>query len=591
MLGPIAALVLALVAPLSASATTCDLEGDGDVDNPWEVTGAEDLEKVGINGCGLDGNYLQTRDITLAPGGEAGNHTPIGSVASPFTGTYDGGGNTITGLTIYEPGQSHLGMFARSTGSIRGVHLVGISVTGDDTVGGLVGSTATFAPGVGPGVGEVVNSSTTGTVTGNRTQVGGLVGNHQGSVIRRSSSSATVSGASSTGGLVGRASGTDIEFSFATGSVSGSAYRTGGLAGEIANTTVVDSYARGQVSSSNASAGDYVGGLIGSIDTAATITRTFAANVGDPDGIVVAGGSPGGLVGGIVAATVSDSFWDTVTSGVDDTLSDADNDGRTTADMQQWTTFDTRGWDIEETCDTGGFDPDNNKVWGICPTINDGYPFLRSISVDAPSSSSSSRGTSAPSTPVRVAGAFPSMPTGGATWNRGDTLTSLTATSSAARSVTYGDTDSGVRVTVTGARGTSIATGVVADAGGELVCEVCAELAAGSVIEVWMFSEPRLVAAHRVDDLPCQRFVVPLGAPLDGGESIAAGAHTMQLAIPTTAGMEAVDIGITVGGPVPTTVPAGEGSAPATWPVVLLLGVAVTLWLAVTARRAVTIRS
>jgi len=247
-------------------------------------------------------------------------------------------------------------------------------------------------------------------------------------------------------------------------------------------------------------------------------------------------------------------------------------------------------WDIEATCDGGGFDPDNGKVWGICPTINDGYPFLRWITVTASSSSSSSSSrtdaTEAPSTPVRVAGALPSLPAGEATWNQADgTLSPLTATSSSARTVTYVDDDTATSISISGAAGTSITAGVIADVGGELVCEICAELAAGSVIEVWMFSEPRLVAAHRVTDDGCQTFAIPLSAPLDGGGMVTSGAHTLQLAIPTAAGMEAVDVGITVGGPVPTTVPAGEGTAPVAWPVALLLGVAVTLGLSGSTRR------
>jgi hypothetical protein len=108
---------------------------------------------------------------------------------------------------------------------------------------------------------------------------------------------------------------------------------------------------------------------------------------------------------------------------------------------------------------------------------------------------------------------------------------------------------------------------------GEIVCEVCTTLAAGGVIDVWLFSEPRLVAAHRVDDLPCQTFTIPLGAPLDGGGPVPTGAHTLQLALPTAAGMQAINIGVTVSGPVPASVPAGDAPAGAArWIVVALAG-------------------
>jgi len=128
----------------------------------------------------------------------------------------------------------------------------------------------------------------------------------------------------------------------------------------------------------------------------------------------------------------------------------------------------------------------------------------------------------------------------------------------------------GIQVTFTGGVGSDATRGLVANPNGEIICEICVALAAGQVIEAWMFSEPRLVAAHRVEDLPCQRFAIPVVAPLDGGGPVAAGAHTLQLTLPTAQGMQAVNVGVTVGGPVPARVPAGEGPA---LPVALLFAV------------------
>jgi hypothetical protein len=42
---------------------------------------------------------------------------------------------------------------------------------------------------------------------------------------------------------------------------------------------------------------------------------------------------------------------------------------------------------------------------------------------------------------------------------------------------------------------------------------------------------------------------------------VSTGAHTLQLALPTASGLQAVNVGVTVGGPVPARVPAGEGPA------------------------------
>jgi hypothetical protein len=118
----------------------------------------------------------------------------------------------------------------------------------------------------------------------------------------------------------------------------------------------------------------------------------------------------------------------------------------------------------------------------------------------------------------------------------------------------------GIRVTLQGGPGTDVARGLVANPAGEIACEVCITgLTAGQVVEVWLFSTPRLVAAHLTDDAECQLFTVPLSSPLDGGGPVAAGAHTLQFTLATASGLEAVNVGLTVGGLVPTSVPAGEG--------------------------------
>jgi hypothetical protein len=183
---------------------------------------------------------------------------------------------------------------------------------------------------------------------------------------------------------------------------------------------------------------------------------------------------------------------------------------------------------------------------------------------------SGSGGSSASATPVLTGGTAPTVPAGQGVWQRSNgSSIPLAPSSPAARQLRY--TAPGLTVTLTGGPGTSARNGLVASSNGTIDCEVCTELATGQVIEAWMFSSPRLVAAHRVDDLPCQTFAIPVVAPLDGGGPVSAGAHTLQLALPTASGMQAVNVGVTVGGPVPASVPAGEGSVP--MPVALLLAV------------------
>ncbi|MGI6451108.1 MAG: GLUG motif-containing protein [Desulfitobacteriia bacterium] len=96
-----------------------------------------------------------------------------------------------------------------------------------------------------------------------------------------------------------------------------------------------------------------LGGLIGSNDKAA-IKNSYSTGS-------VVGANKGGLVG-ISDGTVTDSYWDTVTSGLAASAGGAGAVGKSTLEMKDSATF--IGWDFI-------------TIWDIDPAINDGYPFLR----------------------------------------------------------------------------------------------------------------------------------------------------------------------------------------------------------------------
>jgi len=183
-----------------------------------------------------------------------------------------------------------------------------------------------------------------------------------------------------------------------------------------------------------------------------------------------------------------------------------------------------------------------------------GLPFTR---ITFPSATT----TSPPKGPSFFApgGVQPSQPVASAAFVRADGSPQALSASAPGRDQVRYETD-GIRVTLQGGPGTDVARGLVANPAGEIACEVCITgLTAGQVVEVWLFSTPRLVAAHLTDDAECQLFTVPLSSPLDGDGPVAAGAHTLQFTLATASGLEAVNVGLTVGGLVPTSVPAGEG--------------------------------
>jgi len=146
---------------------------------------------------------------------------PIGSNSKRFTGSFDGNGHTITGVTINRPGEDYVGLFGETDldATVENVALETVDVSGSDNVGGLVGRN-------------------NGTVKG-------------------SYATASVSGSSSVGGLVGYNFDGTVERSYSTGSVEGDNYM-GGLIGTNYIGTVSQSYATGTVSN-----GSDVGGLVG----------------------------------------------------------------------------------------------------------------------------------------------------------------------------------------------------------------------------------------------------------------------------------------------------------------------------------------
>ncbi|TFZ54721.1 filamentous hemagglutinin N-terminal domain-containing protein, partial [Methylorubrum sp. Q1] len=200
------------------------------------VTAVSNLHQLQLMGANLAGRYRLTTDLdasatnSTAASAEvfgAGGFVPVGRDGARFTGSLDGAGHTITGLTIARPSEKYVGLIGAlgvtgAYGSVSDLGLVGGSIAGSQSVGGLVGDS----------IGTVSQSYATGSVSGT-TFVGGLVGSNFGTVSQ-SYASASVSGSLGVGGLVG-ANGGIVSQTYASGSVSGSS-RVGGLVGANSGT-------------------------------------------------------------------------------------------------------------------------------------------------------------------------------------------------------------------------------------------------------------------------------------------------------------------------------------------------------------------
>jgi hypothetical protein len=607
VLGALALLAGVLVqsaqSPASATGTCAAASsyggGNGSTETPYLVADEAQLLRLSATSGDWNKHFVQTEEIDLT----GCTWTTIGTYAgTAFTGSYDGQGNVIRNLGMSVDGPAGLFGHVGASGVLTDIHMVAVTlfVTGsapNRPAGGLVALN----------LGTVSASSSSGAIISDGITdpagLGGLVGrNEEGGTIRFSSSNVNIITAENAkpaqfvGGLVGWSFGDEgdpsasggIEYSFATGSVAGWS-NVGGLVGSSRyGMRILNSYARGAVTGEDLdgfNSANSIAGLVGRAGNPSTITNSYATGK-------VSTTPDGRRRGGLNAQDdpiVVTSFWDTQTT--EQTMSEG-GVGKTTEEMKALSTFSD--WSIRATC---SFDESPRTVWGICATENDGYPFLRgfteeeseSVLDDESDGENGTTGSTPPggSTPLLVDGGSPVLPTGTGVWVQADgTSVPLAVSSPAAGQVRY-EVD-GLQVTLTGAAGTSVANGLVANPNGEVECEICATLASGGVIEAWMFSEPRLVAAWRIEDLPCQTFSIPVVTPLDGGEAVTSGAHTLQLALPTSSGMQAVNVGVTVGGLVPASVPAGEGSVPFGAVLLALLGLFAAAAVVVAGRRLVT---
>ena len=204
-------------------------------------------------------NITLTADIDL----KGIDWTPIGKDDNKaYTGTFDGNGKTITGLTVTGSDQ-YAGLFGYigSGGTVKNVVLEGVQIESDNSSG--------YAGGVaGDSWGTIENCSVSGSVSGT-TFAGGVVGSQRGGSITGCNSSATVKGVVFAGGIAGETnSGASLTGCYATRDVTVENDGTnnshaGGVVGYNGGGTLTACYATGSVTGSG-SGTIYVGGVTGS---------------------------------------------------------------------------------------------------------------------------------------------------------------------------------------------------------------------------------------------------------------------------------------------------------------------------------------
>ena len=245
-------------------------------DGSYTVTSTDGLMNVAelVKGGKTDINITLTADIDLT----GKNWTPIGtSFSNKYTGTFDGGGHTIKGLTVTTYDQ-FVGLFGSIgyAGTVKNVMMEDVQITSNPSSG--------FAGGVaGYSDGTIENCSVSGSVSGT-VYVGGVVGAQWDGSITGCSSSATVKGTVNVGGVVGQTNGgATLTACYATGNVTleiapKKNIAGGGLVGMNAGSRgLLACYATGNVTSTGSSTGQvHIGGFLG--DNYTTVTACYWKN-------------------------------------------------------------------------------------------------------------------------------------------------------------------------------------------------------------------------------------------------------------------------------------------------------------------------
>lgn len=173
--------------------------GTGTEGDPWLIENAEQLAYLAQqvnNGTDYERNhFLLVSDLDLS----GKEWTPIGTYGNPFWGGFDGGGHTITGMTITGDGD-YVGLFGEcrnftaDSSYIKSVTVKGANISGHSHVGAIAGEGANISDCY-----SIENTICAAWC------VGGICGSLTGNISGCYNSS-SVSGNSTAGGIMGSAS-------------------------------------------------------------------------------------------------------------------------------------------------------------------------------------------------------------------------------------------------------------------------------------------------------------------------------------------------------------------------------------------------
>ena len=392
--------------------------GSGTESSPYQIATAGQLAYLAylINTSSTNSTYRslyyeQVADIDLS----AHYWDAIGTSSYYFSGHYDGGGFTISGLYTQSGSSStydYQGLFGYVVGqsetnmaTIKNVGIIDSNIQGYNRIGGVVGyayySTITncynisSVSGSGDYIGGIIGSGSptitncynSGVVSGWH-DVGGIIGRASNAIITNCHNIGDISKRTSRavtepdmlhgfGGIVGFAGySTMIVNCYNTGTVSGSSNPVGGVVGQVYDGVIITNcYNTGAVGGHNG-----VSGVVGSVTSdsySSIVTITNCYNTGAVDGSYYVGG----VVGEAGYSTITNNYYGgncTLSYGIGDSSSNtgASKDENLIANAKSLSWYqDSSKW-------SSRYPWDFVEVWSLVPSANDGYPILQGFSVN-----------------------------------------------------------------------------------------------------------------------------------------------------------------------------------------------------------------
>jgi hypothetical protein len=279
-------------------------------------------------------------------------------IQTDFSGTFEGLGNTISNLQIFDLNGTNDALFRAlvKPGVIRDIGITNVTITNSDLNGhGRPAALASYSEGT------LIQVYATGSVSCDDRffdcAAGGLVSLNYGNVYN-SWTSVTLRGGESAelGGLLANNHG-DVMNCFSIANITGysGAYEGGLIGYTIGEAAMKNNYALGSITGTGA----YIGGLLGYVWEYSKASLNYAS-------VTESGGTyMGGLIGidSQPGLFFHHSYWDTNASGISTPsgfpASDAGITGKTNAELKAGL--------------PPGFDP---TVWAQSPSVNGGLPYL-----------------------------------------------------------------------------------------------------------------------------------------------------------------------------------------------------------------------